>query len=112
VRVLGFGVGHFVLRDFAGTRIELADVSGEISCVPVLPSRSATRPCGPSFEPLSGYSLKVSVAGSRRPNLLTLCSVNQSVPSGATAGSCGWAPLLGTSHSRMVTLSLETGEGE
>src|SRR5579862_308036 len=69
----------------------------------MLPSRSATRPCGPSLGPLSGNSFISPVLGSRRPSLLTICSVNQSEPSGPTAGSCGWPPLLGMSHSRMVT---------
>src|SRR5215467_3083489 len=75
----------------------------------MLPSLSATRPCGPSLEPLRGYSLNAPVAGSRRPSLLTICSVNHREPSGATAGSCGCAPLVGTSHSRMFTFSAATG---
>src|SRR5580704_5502137 len=74
----------------------------------MLPSRSATKPCGPSFSPLSGYSLKFPVGGSSRPSLLTICSVNQREPSVPTAGSWGWAPFVGTVHSRILTFRLVT----
>src|SRR5437868_13303452 len=69
----------------------------------MLPSRSATRPCGPESGVLSGYSLKCPVVGSSRPNLLAACPVYQSDPSGATAGSCGRELGVGTSNSLIDT---------
>src|SRR6266481_1614690 len=70
----------------------------------MFPSLSATRPCGPEFFPSTReYSLNVPVAGSSRPSLLAIWSVNHSAPSSPTAGSCGCAPFVGTSHSRIVT---------
>src|SRR5215831_3279002 len=70
----------------------------------ILPSRSATSPCGPESGVFNGYSLNWPVFGSRRPNLLAVCPVYQSEPSGASAGSCGRDLGVGTSHSLMVTL--------
>src|SRR5205807_3656589 len=71
----------------------------------MFPSLSATSPCGPESGVLSGYSLKCPVVGSSRPNLLALCPVYQSDPSGATAGSCGREFGVGTSHSLIDTLA-------
>src|SRR5215467_1537386 len=69
----------------------------------MFPSVSDTRPCGPELSTFNGNSLNAAVAGSTRPILFCICSVNHSAPSMPTAGSCGWAPLVGTSHSLMVT---------
>src|SRR6266851_7834286 len=74
----------------------------------IFPSRSATKPCGPESSSFSGNSLNVPVTGSSRPSLLAICSVNHSAPSVPTAGSCGCAPFVGTSHSRIVTFSSPT----
>src|SRR5215475_11739223 len=71
----------------------------------ILPCWSATSPCGPDSGVFSGYSLNSPVFGSRRPSLLAICPVYQSEPSGATAGSCGRALGVGTSHSLMETLA-------
>src|SRR5262249_19054242 len=45
------------------------------------------------------------VAGSSRPILSARCSVYQSAPSFPSAGSCGWASLVGTSYSLIGALS-------
>src|SRR6266403_3854130 len=74
----------------------------------MLPFESATRPCGPEPSIFSAYSLKTPVLGSTRPSLFCSCSVNHSAPSVPTAGSCGCAPFVGTSHSRIVTFSSPT----
>src|SRR6266404_4897227 len=71
----------------------------------MLPSPSETSPCGPEFVTCNGYSLNSPVLGSSRPILLAICSVNHKAPSAPTAGSCGCAPLVGTAHSLMLTLS-------
>ena len=76
----------------------------------MFPSRSATSPCGPESSTLSGYSLNAPLFGSSCPSLLAICSVNHSAPSGPTAGSCGCAPLVGTSHSWIVTFNSPTSE--
>jgi hypothetical protein len=47
--------------------------------------------------------LNCSVAGSKRPIVLARCAVYQIDPSGATAGSCGYAGLLGVIHSSIFT---------
>src|SRR2546423_2078151 len=77
----------------------------------ILPLESATSPCGPESSIFSAYSLKAPVFGSTRPILFCICSVNHSAPSPPTAGSCGCAPLVGTSHSLMVTFSSLTVAG-
>src|ERR1700680_4243556 len=77
----------------------------------MFPFASATNPCGPESSIFSAYSLNVPLAGSNRPSLFCNCSVNHKDPSGATAGSCGCAPLVGTSHSLIVTLSSATAGG-
>src|SRR5437762_8744876 len=74
----------------------------------MLSSESATSPCGPELSTFRGNSLNAPVDGSTRPILFCICSVNQSAPSIPTAGSCGWAPLVGTSHSLMVIFSSPT----
>src|SRR5258708_38518933 len=74
----------------------------------MLPVESATNPCGPESSIFNGYSLKAPLAGSSRPSLFCNCSVNHSDPSGATAGSCGCAPFVGTSHSLILTFSSPT----
>src|SRR6266852_8680276 len=71
----------------------------------IFPFVSATSPCGPESSIFSTYSLKAPVAGSNRPSLLCNCSVNHKEPSGAIAGSCGCAPLVGTSHSLIVAFN-------
>src|SRR5216683_6797742 len=74
----------------------------------IFPLASATNPCGPESSIFSVYSLNVPLAGSSRPSLFCNCSVNHSDPSGATAGSCGCAPFVGTSHSLILTFSSPT----
>src|SRR6266446_8620671 len=74
----------------------------------MLPLESATRPCGPESSIFSVYSWNAPVLGSTRPSLFCSCSVNHSAPSVPTAGSCGCAPFVGTSHSRIVTFSSPT----
>src|SRR5215472_353531 len=74
----------------------------------MLPSRSAARPWGPELSTFSGNSLNVPREGSTRPILFCICSVNQRAPSAPTAGSCGCAPLVGTSHSLMATCNSPT----
>src|SRR5436190_7019562 len=69
----------------------------------MLPSRSAISPCGPESAVGSGYSRIRPLFGSSLPSLFAFCSVNQSDPSGATAGSCGRASGVGRSNSRMET---------
>src|SRR5579864_4651939 len=65
----------------------------------MFPALSATRPCGPESGVLRGYSRNWPELGSSRPSLLACCSVTQSAPSGATAGSWGRALGVGTSYS-------------
>src|SRR5258708_27671655 len=74
----------------------------------IFPFVSATSPGGPESSIFSTYSLKLPLAGSNRPSLFCNCSVNHKEPSGARAGSCGCAPLVGTSHSLMVTFNSPT----
>src|SRR6266436_7963186 len=74
----------------------------------MLPLESATGPCGPESSIFSAYSWNTPVLGSTRPSLFCNCSVNHSAPSVPTAGSCGCAPFVGTSHSRIVTFSSPT----
>src|SRR5260370_40284444 len=105
VRVLAFRIRHLVFRYGSRPRVELADVPLKFPVNQIFPSRSATSPCGPESSIFSAYSLNAPVEGSSRPILLTICSVNQSAPSCPTAGSCGCAPFVGTSHSRIVTFS-------
>src|SRR5438067_8969316 len=76
----------------------------------MLPSLSATIPCGPEFGVGSANSLNCSVAGSKRPTTLARWPVYQIEPSGATAGSCGYGGLLGVSHSSIFTSTLSTGD--
>src|SRR5258707_13831984 len=74
----------------------------------IFPFVSATSPCGPESSIFSTYSLKLPLAGSNRPSLFCNCSVNHKEPSGAIAGSCGCAPLVGTSNSLMLTFNSPT----
>ena len=74
----------------------------------MLPSLSATSPCGPELGVFKGYSLNSPVFGSSRPNLFAPCPVYQSEPSGATAGSCGRDFGVGTSYSWICTSSVPT----
>src|SRR5215470_13846751 len=74
----------------------------------MLPSLSATSPWGPELGVFSGYSLKVPVLGSSRPNLFAPCPVYQSAPSGASAGSCGRDFAVGTSYSLIDTFKVAT----
>src|SRR5579864_8316206 len=74
----------------------------------MLPSLSATRPCGPVLGVFRGYSLNSPVFGSSLPSLLAAWPVYQSEPSGASAGSCGRDLGVGTSYSLIVTLSVPT----
>src|SRR5579864_1987739 len=74
----------------------------------MLPSLSATRPCGPDLGVLSGYSLNSPVFGSRRPSLLAAMPVYQREPSGARAGSCGRECGVGTSYSLIWTVRVCT----
>src|SRR5579864_8917700 len=75
----------------------------EIAVNQMLPSLSATRPCGPDPAVFNGYSLKAPVLGSRRPSLLAPWPVYHSEPSGASAGSCGRDFGVGTSYSLICT---------
>src|SRR5712691_2577959 len=70
------------------------------------PVLSATRPCGPEPEVLSGYSLNWPVLGSNRPSTLALKPVYQSEPSDAASGSCGKVLAFGRSHSRMEAFAV------
>ncbi len=74
----------------------------------MLPCLSAASPCGPESGVFSGYSLKFPSLVSSRPSLFAICSVTQSAPSGATAGSCGLACGVGTSYSLIATFSVST----
>src|SRR6516225_4827118 len=74
----------------------------------MLPSLSATKPCGPEPGAFSGYSLNCPVWGSSRPSLFAPCAVYQSEPSGATAGSCGRDFGVGSSYSLIGTLRVPT----
>src|SRR5580700_12143928 len=72
----------------------------------MLPSLSATKPCGPDMGVFNGYSLNSFVLGSNRPSTLAICPVYQTEPSGATSGSCGRDPGVGTCHSLIETSTL------
>src|SRR5271157_2017050 len=74
----------------------------------MLPSLSATSPCGPEFGVFKGYSLNSPVFGSSRPSLFAPCPVYQSEPSGASAGSCGRDFSVGTSYSWILTFNVPT----
>src|SRR5919204_424571 len=71
----------------------------------MLPSLSASRPCGPECGVLSGYSLKAPVLGSSRPSTLAIWPVYQSDPSAVASGSCGREPGVGTGHSFIETFT-------
>src|SRR5206468_11098925 len=64
----------------------------------VLPALSSTRPCGPEWGVLSGYSLTWLVFGSTRPSTFAICPVYQSEPSRAASGSCGLDPGVAACH--------------
>src|SRR5437763_3395768 len=80
----------------------------EIAVNQMLPSLSATRPCGPELGVFSGYSLNTPVFGSSRPSLFALWPVYQRDPSGASAGSCGRERGVGTSYSLIWTFKVPT----
>src|SRR2546429_8183451 len=64
----------------------------------MLPALSSTRPCGPEWGVLSGYSLTWLVLGSTRPSTFAICPVYQSEPSRAASGSCGLDPGVAACH--------------
>src|ERR1700720_2752473 len=70
------------------------------------PVLSATRPCGPEPDVLSGYSLNWPLLGSNRPSTLALKPVYHREPSGAASGSCGKVFAFGRSHSRMEAFAV------
>src|SRR5215472_6380488 len=72
----------------------------------MLPSWSATSPCGPESGVLRGNSLISPLFGSRRPSLLASCPVYQRELSGAIAGSWGRDLGVGTSNSFIDTLAV------
>src|SRR3990172_97132 len=72
----------------------------------MLPALSATRPCGPDWGVLSGYSFIAPVLGSSRPSTLDHCPVHQMEPSAAARGSCGREPSEGTTHSLIATVAV------
>src|SRR5438309_12082093 len=74
----------------------------------MLPSLSATSPCGPELGVFKGYSLNSPVFGSSRPSLFAPWPVYQSEPSGASAGSCGRDRAVGTSYSLICTFRVPT----
>src|ERR1022692_283252 len=74
----------------------------------MLPSLSATSPCGPELGVFKEYSLNSPVFGSSRPSLFAPCPVYQSEPSGASAGSGGRDFGVGTSYSWIWTFSIPT----
>src|SRR2546428_2846473 len=71
----------------------------------MLPAESDTRPCGPEFGVVNAYCLFSPVAGSSRPIAFACCAVYHSAPSAPTAGSCGRDFAVGSSHSRIETLT-------
>src|SRR5512141_591036 len=73
----------------------------------MLPVLSAARPCGPESGVLTENSRIAPVFGSRRPSLFASWPVYQSAPSGAASGSWGRDSGVGTSPSRITTLTFE-----
>src|SRR5688572_7291306 len=59
-------------------------------------------PCGPEFEVGVEMSVIAPVTGSSRPMKLFTWSVYQTMPLGASAGSCGKAPARGIMNSVMA----------
>src|SRR5205085_3041001 len=78
----------------------------ELPVYQTFPSLSTWSPCGPELGVGSGNSLNCCVAGSKRPMVLARCAVYQIDPSGATAGSWGYAGLLGVIQSSILTSTL------
>src|SRR5262245_20717572 len=105
-RACGLGMAYSAISPVVGFSFPMWAAAFPV--YQILPSRSATRPCGPEFGTLSVYSRISPVRGSRRPNRFATCPVYQSVPSGANAGSCGREFGVGTSHSTMTTSSGST----
>src|SRR5712692_6246808 len=106
VRVVSAWVGHVILRHFSGLGIQFADVALEIRGEPDVSFAVGHQPVRTRFWCLKGKLFELTVRGSSRPSLLAICSVTQSEPSGARAGSCGRAFGVGTSHSLIETLAL------
>src|SRR3972149_2560506 len=72
----------------------------------MLPALSATRPCGPDWGVLSGYSFIAPVLGSSRPSTLDHCPVHQIEPSAAARGSCGREASEGATHSLIAPVAV------
>src|SRR5260221_7990245 len=97
----GFGILYSVTLPVFASTLPISPAAFPV--YQTLPSLSTCRPCGPELGVGSGNSLNCSVAGSNRPMVLARCAVYQIDPSGATAGSCGYAGLLGVIHSSIFT---------
>src|ERR1700756_1107288 len=63
VRIFGLVVRHFVLSDFTGTRIELADVRGEVPGVPDVAVAIGNKTVRTVVVSLQGILLEISCCG-------------------------------------------------
>src|SRR5207248_149760 len=96
-RAFGFGILYSVTFPVFASTLPMRPAA--LPVYQMLPSLSGCSPCGPDFAVGRSNSLNCLVAGSKRPMVLACCAVYQTEPSGATAGSCGYAGLLGVIHS-------------
>src|SRR6476659_5649532 len=103
-RAFAFGILYSVTLPVLGSTLPINPAA--LPVYQMLPSLSACSPCGTEFGVGSGNSLNCCVAGSKRPIVLARCAVYHTDPSGATAGSCGYAGLLGVIHSSIFTSTL------
>src|SRR5262245_58312664 len=96
-RAAGSGMGYSVTSPVFGLSLPIWAL--KLLVYQILPSLSATKPCGPALGVFRGNYLIVPVWGSNRPSTLANCPVYHREPSGATSGSCGREPGVGTVHS-------------
>src|SRR6266851_7139148 len=73
------------------------------------PNLSETRPCGPESGVATLNSFHSCVSGLNRAMCPVSCSVNQMLPCGSTAESCGTAPETGTSQTCIKPFSSTPG---
>ena len=100
---LAFGLGILYSVTFPVFASTMPIRPAALPVYQMLPFASGCRPCGPELGVGSANSLNCSVTGSNRPIVLARWAVYQIDPSGATAGSCGYAGLLGVIQSSNFT---------
>jgi hypothetical protein len=107
VRVDLGAIGGTILSDLAGLGVELANVTAGDRREPNIPLFVGDQSVRTRVGRLQRIFLKFSSLRIE-PNLFAACPVYHSEPSGASAGSCGRDFGVGTSYSRICTLSIPT----